>query len=156
MTSISETTIVSYHPKYAAAYKKLNLAWIEKYFVVEEHDIEQLDNPETYIINKGGYILFANHENEIVGTCALIKTGEAEFELAKMAVAENMRGKQIGKLIGEAAIEQAKDAGARRVWLESNRILTTALNLYRKLGFKEIPMSATPYARADIKMEIWI
>jgi N-acetylglutamate synthase-like GNAT family acetyltransferase len=154
MTSISETTIVSYHPKYATAYKKLNLAWIEKYFVVEDHDREQLDNPETYIINKGGYILFAKHENEIVGTCALIKTGEAEFELAKMAVDENMRGRQIGKLIGEAAIEKAKEAGAKRVWLESNRILTTALNLYHKLGFVEIPISSTPYARADIKMEI--
>ena len=156
MTSISETTIVSYHPKYAAAYKKLNLAWIEKYFVVEEHDIEQLDDPETYIISKGGYILFAKFEDEIVGTCALIKTGEDEFELAKMAVAEHMRGKQIGKLIGEAAIEQAREAGAKRVWLESNRILTTALNLYRKLGFVEIPMSSTPYARANIKMEIWL
>ena len=156
MTSVSEVTIVPFHPKYAADYKKLNIAWIAKYFVVEEHDVEQLDNPETYIISKGGYILFAKYEGKIVGTCALIKTGDAEFELAKMAVAENMRGKQIGKLLGLAVLEQARTAGAKRVWLESNRILTTALSLYRKLGFVEIPVTSTPYVRADIRMEIWL
>jgi len=42
------------------------------------------------------------------------------------------------------------------VWLESNRILTTALNLYIRLGFVEVPITSTPYARADIRMEIWL
>ncbi len=156
MTTVSEVTIVPYQPKYAADYKKLNIAWIEKYFVVEAHDIEQLDDPETYIISKGGHILFAKFEGKIVGTCALIKNADDEYELAKMAVAEEMRGKQIGKLLGQAAIEQARAAGAKRVWLESNRILTTALNLYTRLGFAEIPVTSTPYARADIRMEIWL
>ena len=156
MTMVSEVTIVPYHPKYAADYKKLNIAWIEKYFVVEPHDKEQLDDPEMYIISKGGQILFAKFEGKIVGTCALIKTADDEYELAKMAVAEEMRGKQIGKLIGQAVIEQARKAGAKRVWLESNRILTTALNLYIKLGFVEVPITSTPYARADIRMEIWL
>lgn len=155
MTATTEVTIVSFNAKYAEDYKRLNLDWIKKYFVVEEHDEEQLNDPETYIISKGGYILFAKFEDKIVGTCALIKTSKDEYELAKMAVDENMRGKQIGKLIGQAILDKAKDLGAIRVWLESNRILTTALNLYQRLGFVEIPMSATPYARADIKMEIW-
>ena len=155
-TTLNEVIILPYHPKYAEDYKRLNLAWIEKYFKVEEHDIEQLDNPDAYIISKGGYILFAKYNDTIVGTCALIKTGDSEYELAKMAVAENMQGKQIGKQIGIAAIEQAKQAGAKRVWLESNRILSTALNLYTRLGFIEVPITSTPYARADIRMEIWI
>jgi GNAT superfamily N-acetyltransferase len=156
MTSLSEITIVGFHPKYADDYKKLNLAWIEKYFKVEVHDIEQLNDPTSYIIDKGGYILFAKYEGTVVGTCALIKTGDAEFELAKMAVSEEVRGKQIGKQLGLAVIEKARSVGAKRIWLESNRILTTALNLYNKLGFVEIPISDTPYARADIKMELWI
>ena len=154
MTVTDEIMILQYDKKYAADYKRLNIAWIEKYFVVEEHDIEQLDNPDEYIISKGGYILFAKYEDAIVGTCALIKTGDDEFELAKMAVAEEARGKHIGKKIGIAAIEFLKDKGAKRIWLESNRILTTALNLYMKLGFIEIPITYTPYARADIRMEL--
>ena len=156
MICMNEVSILQYNPEYAADYKRLNIAWIEKYFTVEEHDIEQLDNPGEYIIDKGGYILFARYNDQIVGTCALIKTGDREYELAKMAVAEEARGKQIGKQLGLAVIEQARDAGAKRVWLESNRILTTAINLYIKLGFEEIPVTQTPYARADIRMELWL
>lgn len=156
MIPTDEVIILQYDPQYAADYKRLNLDWIEKYFIVEAHDVEQLDNPYEYIISKGGFIFFAKYNDEIVGTCALIKTGDREYELAKMAVAESARGKHIGKLIGLAVIEQAKIAGAKRVWLESNRILTTALNLYSRLGFTEIPITSTPYARADIRMELWL
>ena len=151
---MEELTIREYEPRYASDFKALNVAWIEKYFTVEEHDLEQLSNPEEYIISKGGYILFAVYNGKVVGTCALIKTGEQEYELAKMAVTPQLQGKQLGKKLGMATIEKAKNKGAVRVWLESNRILTPAISLYRKLGFVEIPIDTTPYARADIRMEI--
>lgn len=153
---MEEVTITGYDPKYAADFKQLNIDWIEKYFTVEEHDLEQLNNPDEYIISKGGYILFALYEGKAVGTCALIKTGEGEYELAKMGVTPALQGKQLGKKLGFAAIEKAKDMGARRVWLESNRILTPAISLYYKLGFVEIPVDYSPYARADIRMEIMV
>jgi putative acetyltransferase len=151
---MDEVTIVDYQAQYAPDFKRLNLEWIEKYFIVEDHDREQLDNPDTDIISKGGYILFALVDNCTAGTCALIKTGDDEFELAKMAVSPGMQGKQVGKKLGQAILDRAASIGAKRVWLESNRILEPAINLYKKLGFVEIPVSYTPYARADIKMEL--
>ena len=153
---MTQLTFSIYNKEYAKDFKQLNLEWIEKYFVVEEHDLEQLSNPKENIIDKGGEILFALYEGEIAGVCALIKTGEYEFELAKMAVSPRFQGKQIGYKLGKYAIETAKLFGAKRIWLESNRILAPAINLYIKLGFKEIPITATPYARADIKMELLI
>lgn len=149
-----EIAIIDYTPAYAAAFKALNIEWIERYFKVETHDEEQLDHPDTYIIEPGGHILIALYNNSAVGTCALVKTGDAEYELAKMAVSPQMQGKKIGKHLGLAAIEKARSLGARRLWLESNRILTPAIHLYRQLGFVEIPITHTPYARADIKMEM--
>lgn len=154
--STEEISIVHYEEIYASDYKKLNLAWIEKYFIVEEHDLEQLDNPREYIIGKGGFIIFATYNNAIVGTCALIKTGDKEYEMAKMAVAAGFQGKQIGKKIGQAIINLARALNADRIWLESNRRLIPALTLYSKLGFVEIPMTGSPYARADIRMELWL
>jgi len=151
-----DITLCNYNQQYAKDFKRLNLEWIEKYFVVEEHDLEQLSNPEENIIDKGGEILFAVYEKEVVGVCAVIKTGADEFELAKMAVSPHFQGKKIGYKLGEHAIETAKLLGAKRIWLESNRILAPAINLYIKLGFKEIPITATPYARADIRMELLI
>ena len=152
---MGEVILCRFNKCYAKDYKRLNLEWIEKYFVVEEHDLEQLSNPEKYIIDKGGEILFAVYEEEVAGVCALIKTGENEFELAKMAVAPQFQGKQIGYKLGHYAIETAKLLGAKRIWLESNRKLTPAINLYIKLGFKEIPVTVTPYARANIRMELF-
>jgi GNAT superfamily N-acetyltransferase len=151
---MSEVTLCRYDKRYAEDYKRLNLAWIKKYFIVEAHDVEQLSNPEEYIIDKGGEILFAVYKEEVVGVCALIKTAENEFELAKMAVAPQFQGKQIGYKLGLYTIERARLLGAKRIWLESNRILKSAINLYIKLGFKEIPVTASPYARADIRMEL--
>lgn len=154
MICMEEFTLSNYQRKYAKDFKQLNLEWIEKFFVVEEHDLEQLSYPEEHIINTGGDIFFALYNNKVAGVCALIKTGDNEFELAKMAVSPNFQGKQIGYKLGMHTIEMAKRMGAKRIWLESNRRLTPALNLYRKLGFKEIPITFTPYARADIRMEI--
>ena len=153
---MSELTFSNYNKEYAKDFKRLNLEWIEKYFVVEEHDLEQLSNPEENIIDKGGEILFAVYGKEVAGVCALIKTSAYEFELAKMAVSPHFQGKQIGYKLGEYAVETARLLGAKRIWLESNRILAPAINLYVKLGFKEIPITTTPYARADIRMELLI
>jgi GNAT superfamily N-acetyltransferase len=151
---MEDVTIIDYDAQYAPAFKQLNIEWIEKYFTVESHDLEQLSNPGSYIISQGGYILFAIYNNIAVGTCALIKTGEDEFELVKMAVSPHMHGKQVGKQLGVAAVEKAKACGAKRIWLESNRILIPAISLYKKLGFVEIPVEGSPYARADIRMEM--
>jgi len=46
----------------------------------------------------------ARYNREIVGTCALIKTDDDTYELAKMAVTERARGKNIGWLLGQAVI----------------------------------------------------
>lgn len=153
---MSEVTLCRFKECYAKDYKQLNLEWIEKYFAVEEHDLEQLSNPKEYIIDKGGEILFAVYEEKAVGVCALIKTAESEFELAKMAVSPQFQGKHIGYKLGVYTIETAKLLGAKRIWLESNRKLSPAINLYTRLGFKEIPITDTLYARADIKMELII
>jgi len=153
---MSKVKFCSFDTRYAKDFKRINLEWIEKYFVVEQHDIEQLSNPEEYIINKGGEILFALYEDEVAGVCALIKTGKHEFELAKMGVAPRFQGNQIGYKLGMHAIETARLLHAKRIWLESNRILKPAIKLYTKLGFKEIPVTVTPYARADIRMELML
>lgn len=155
-SEMESVTILDYAPEFAKDFKRLNIEWIEKYFIVEEHDLEQLNNPEEYIISKGGYILFAQYNNQIVGVCALVKTSDKSFELAKMAVSADVQGKQIGTTLGIAVLAKAKAEGANHVWLESNRKLAPAIHLYRKLGFEEIPMADTPYARADIKMEVWL
>ena len=148
--------IVPFSAKYSAAFKALNEEWIIRYFKMEEMDRISLSNPQEYIIDKGGYIAVALLAKKPVGVCALIpsKREGYEFELAKMGVSPKAQGKGIGKLLGIHIIEKAKSLGCRKIYLESNRILTPAIQLYRKLGFVEMVGIKSPYERSDIQMEL--
>ena len=150
-----DTSILYFDNTLAKEFTNLNYEWLEKYFVIEPHDTEMLENPKTYIIDKGGEILFAKVNDTIVGTVALIKISDNYYELAKMAVTEQFQGKKIGKLLLEAVITYAQEHGIKTLMLESNRTLKAALHLYQKIGFIEIPTDPnSPYDRADIKMEL--
>jgi len=71
-----------------------------------------------------------------------------------MAVTENARGKNIGRLLGEAVINKARQIGAKKIYLESNTVLEPAINLYRKLGFRKVTGPPSPYTRCNIQMEL--
>jgi GNAT superfamily N-acetyltransferase len=132
--------IIEYTPEYRSAFSNLNKEWISKYFVMEETDYKALDHPDTYIIDKGGYILVALYNQVPVGVCALIKMNDSDYdyELSKMAVSPAAQGKKIGWKLAIAIIEKARKLGAKKLYLESNTILEPAINLYRKLGFTEV------------------
>ena len=151
-----DVRIVPYKSQYQSAFKSLNVAWIAKYFEMEDADYKTLDNPEESILKKGGKIFVALYNNEPVGVCALLKMQDPNFvyELVKMAVSPKVQGKNIGWLLGQAAINKARELGASKVYLESNTILKPAINLYHKLGFQKVSGHPTPYKRCNIQMEL--
>ena len=74
-----------------------------KYFKIEAADNLALDNPQSYILDKGGHIFVAKYRGETVGVVALLKMTDGGFELAKMAVSPKAQGKSIGFLLGQHA-----------------------------------------------------
>lgn len=151
---MSTLAIIPYDPVYQPDFERLNVAWISASFVVEPHDLEQLQHPEEFILPNNGAIFLAKLDDEIVGTVALVNTGNTGFELAKMCVSPSVQGLGIGKKLCLAAIDYARQLGLASIWLESNRKSTTAISLYNSVGFREVPMQPSPYARADIRMEL--
>jgi ribosomal protein S18 acetylase RimI-like enzyme len=154
-----QVRIVPYHPASAghkAAFRDLNLAWIEAHFTVEARDRHELEDPDAHILAAGGLIFVAEadtlRKTEVIGTCALLAEPDGSFELAKMAVSEAARGRGAGRALAEAAVEAARARGAPRVDLLSNTVLGPAISLYRALGFVEVPLPETDYQRANIKM----
>ncbi len=151
-----KVNIVNYEPKYQQAFRDMNERWISAYFKMEEADYKALDDPEGYILKKGGHILVALYNGEPAGVCALVKMDDPEydFELARMAVSPLVQGKNIGFLLGSAIVEKAKILGAAKLYLESNTLLKPAINLYHKLGFQKVAGRVTPYERCNIQMEL--
>jgi ribosomal protein S18 acetylase RimI-like enzyme len=145
--------ILEYEPRHQPSFERLNRAWIEKFFWMEPVDEQVLQNPEEFIIKPGGTILVAVWQEEIVGTVALKFHSPGVFEFTKMAVDQQFQGKGVGQALTEAAIVKSKQMGASRIILYSNTKLISAISLYRKNGFKEIPVDG-PYKRSNIKMEL--
>ena len=146
--------IINYADEHAGVFRELNLEWLEKYHLTESHDLMVINDPRGTIIDTGGVIFLAQSPSGIVGSAALVKSGEHEYELAKMAVAPDWRGKGISKLLIEKCLDAAKEAGAERVTLYSNHQLETAIHLYEKYGFHHIEVTGAPFETADIMMEL--
>ncbi len=150
-----KATIIPFDSKYAKDFARLNIEWLEKYFVVEPLDKELLEQCEETIINKGGYIFFAKVDEEIAGTFSLIKIENGVYELGKMAVSSKFQGYKIGQQLLEFCINFSKEQDWKKLLLYSNRILENAIYIYSKFGFKEIPVEENPlYKRSNIKMEL--
>ena len=141
----------------AAAFRRLNEEWITRYFRMEAKDEMCFADPQGTVLDAGGRILFATAGEQCVGCCALIRTGEREFEVAKMAVEASCQGGGVGRRLLLAVIEEGRSAGAQRLYLETNHVLTPAIRLYESVGFKHIEADRivpSPYARADVYMEL--
>lgn len=149
----SAIEIINYQPEHQLWFEKFNRDWIEKFFWMEPIDVQVLERPEEYIITKGGKILMAQYHKEMAGTVALKYVSDGVYEFTKMAVDEKFQGKKIGYALSIAAIEQARQLNAEKIILYSNTKLGSAISLYKKLGFKEVPLDG-PYKRSDIKMEL--
>ncbi len=145
--------ILKYQPEHQPWFEKLNRDWIEKYFWMEPIDIEVLQHPDEHIVKHGGTIFMGTFNKEIAGTAAVKFVEPGTYEFTKMAVDEKFQGKKIGKAIAEAAIKWSIESRAKKIILYSNTKLETAITMYRKLGFKEIPLDG-PYKRSNIKMEL--
>jgi GNAT superfamily N-acetyltransferase len=145
--------IVTFDSAYRDDFRRLNVAWLTRYFQVEPIDERVLGSPEAEILEPGGEVLFAMLDGAVVGTVALKAEGAGDFELTKMAVDEPMHGRGYGKRLLDAACMLARARGARRVILYSQRALQPAVSMYLKYGFTELPLTDARYSRCDIKME---
>jgi ribosomal protein S18 acetylase RimI-like enzyme len=152
-TESVEVEIVDFAAEHAAAFRGLNVEWLEKYFVIEPVDECVLSNPEAEIIAHGGFILMASRSGNLVGTVALKHHGSGVFELTKMAVTERNQGQGIGRRLLAAAIDRFRSVRGTRLYLESHSSLIPALHLYESQGFRHVrPPRLSEYRRADVYM----
>ncbi len=148
--------IIPFDKVYAKDFYALNIEWLETHFYVEPFDEEVLSKPEIYIINKGGFIFFVRINNQVVGTVALMPThNPSVLELTKMAVSPEFRGQNIGQQLMQYCINFARNQQISQLLLYSNTKLVNAIYIYKKYGFKEIPVEKnSPYKRGNIKMTL--
>ena len=143
--------IVGFNKRYSEQFFILNKAWIEESWRLEDSDKKDLLNPDK-IVENGGQVFFALENKIPVGTAAMIKSSDDRFELAKMTVQEDFRGKGIANMLMDECLKFAKENKAKEIFLISNDSLTIARNLYDKYRFKEVNLDSQKYDRGNVKM----
>ena len=143
--------IVGFNKKYSEQFFILNKAWIEESWHLEDSDKKDLLNPDK-IVENGGQVFFALENKISIGTVAMIKSSDDKFELAKMTVQEDFRGRGIANMLMDECLKFAKENNSREIFLISNDSLIIARNLYDKYRFKEVNLDSQKYDRGNVKM----
>ena len=93
----------------------------------------------------GGSLLIARDGDAATGCVALRRLDAGTAEMKRMYVRETHRGTGLGRRLATAAIDEARKRGHGRIVLDTLPKLTTAIALYRDLGFNETgPYLASP------------
>lgn len=150
--------VIPYDEKYKSEFINMNKAWICDMFTVEEEDLREMENIKP-AIERGGNIFFAIDDNEAVMACCMIAPrDDGDWEIMKFAAKDEYKGSGAGSACLKACIEYAKQRKIEKILIVSNRKCVAALHLYRKFGFKEIPVNKEkfPFERADIAFEMYL
>lgn len=115
-------------------------------------DADLADLEGFYTENTGFFDVLVDKGGRIVGTVAIHRTEGDLCELRKMYLAEEARGLGLGRLLVDHAIDQAREMGFKRIWLETAHSLKAARKLYESYGFRvfEPPHKS---ARCDFAMQ---
>jgi len=102
-----------------------------------------------------GRLLLAEYDGQLAGCAALRQWQPGVCEMKRLYLRPSFRGKGLGRVIAETIIAEARNAGYQHMRLDTiEPIMKDAVEMYRKLGFKEIaPYRANPIAGA-IYMEL--
>lgn len=99
-----------------------------------EHDIELIDK----FLPPNGRLLLAFHNDQACGIGCLKSIHEEIGEIKRMYVDPTFRGAGAGKAILQSLINAAKEAGYKKLRLDSVKFMEAAHALYRNFGFKDI------------------
>ncbi len=97
-----------------------------------------------------GRLLLAHYAGELAACVALHKLGSGICEMKRLYLRPQFRGKGLGRALAEHIIAEARQIGYERMRLDTvEPMMKDAVEMYRRLGFKEIAAyCANPIAGA--------
>ncbi|RYG06431.1 MAG: GNAT family N-acetyltransferase, partial [Chitinophagaceae bacterium] len=87
----------------------------------------------------GSVYYVAVQEDEVVGGVGIFPTAglpDQTCELVKMYLNTRVRGKGLGRILIEKALEFARNEGYKQVYIETMPELAKAMSVYEKFGFE--------------------
>jgi putative acetyltransferase len=103
------------------------------------------------------FYFVAEFDGSVVGGGGIFPTSglpDDTCELVKMYLNKDYRGKGIGRMLIKQCIATAKEAGFKKIYLETMPELKLALNVYEKFGFSYLsnPLGNSGHFGCDLWM----
>jgi ribosomal protein S18 acetylase RimI-like enzyme len=105
-----------------------------------------------------GRLLLAEYEGQLAGCVALHKVEPGICEMKRLYLRPQFRGKGLGRTLAEHLIAEARQAGYRRVRLDTvEPVMKDAVAMYRAMGFRDIapyrpnPMTGALYMELELE-----
>jgi GNAT superfamily N-acetyltransferase len=128
-----------------------DLDLLDAYFDDEAWEAELAGLPGPYGPPDGA-LLLARESGIALGCVGLRRVDHDSCEMKRMFVAPVARSSGVGRALGEAVLERARALGYRWMYLDTSVRQVAAIDLYRSLGFTEVP----PYHDVPEAMRDWL
>ena len=103
---------------------------------------EELANLPGIFAPPKGRLLVGLVDGQVAGCVALKSHGEEVCELKRLFVRPAFRGHNLGRLLAQALIDEARHEGYTRMILDTHKSMVQAHAVYRGLGFVDVPVPA--------------
>lgn len=129
----------------------------QKYLELQNYDRE-LEHLEVKYGPPAGRLYLALCGGVPAGCAGLRRLDGSSCEIKRLYVRPQFRGRQIGDRLVKQVVEDAKGIGYSHVMLDTFPFLETAIRLYQKHGFYEIPsyndspMDTLVYLKLDLSV----
>ncbi|MEM7141557.1 MAG: uroporphyrinogen-III synthase [Actinomycetota bacterium] len=115
---------------------------------VQSTDVEEISPPN-------GLFLAGRLGGEPVACGLLKRTAPDVADIKRMWVSDRVRGRGVGRRLLDRLVSEGRAMGLRQVRLETNRVLTEAIELYRTAGFVEVePFNDEPHAHHWFALDV--
>ncbi len=156
-----QTELVS-SPEQIAAIRELFLEYAKSLgfsLCFQNFDQELANLPGDYA-SPAGRLWLVTYNGESAGCVALHKIASDICEMKRLYIRPQFRGKGLGRDLAEKVISAAREIGYKKLRLDTvEPVMTAAVAMYRKLGFREIPpyrpnpMPGALYMELDLRKE---
>lgn len=109
--------------------------------------------PEPYA-RPGGRLFLLLDGGEAAGCGGLCPMAPEVAEMKRMWLRPAHRGKGLGRAVAAALVAAAREEGYRSVRLETLSVMPTARELYKAMGFREIPHEKKDPFPGSVLMEM--
>lgn len=115
---------------------------------------KSLDELTSYKLPDGIFYIL-QVKDIIIGMGAFRKLKNDTGEVKRMYIRQDFRGNGFGKVLLNRLIDMGKQSGCSRILLDTGKFMTSAQNVYRSAGFREI----VKYPETEVPKEMqpyWI